>query len=312
MNPPYFYDYRNAVNSEVSPSTVHYTDNRAAAYFARYLLQKAISVFKFKFPEGWDTAYCLYTLFCQGWFAVFDMPEFGVIPQYGSITGYDVFYRPSKVTITNPVFNGPEERTLRQNATLFRLMPDYGNIMGIVYYYAGMMATCWENIYTNLFNSKLAYVFVAKNKAVAQSFKAMYDKIASGEPSVVIDKQMLLEDGSVGWQAFMQNVGQNYIVDRLLADMRKIEQMFDTDIGVPNANTDKRERLISDEVRSNNTEVFSKASLWLETMRECAKEVEDMFGADAHIEIEWRLASPEGGAPSAEQSYSGFYGDGKL
>ena len=88
--------------------------------------------------------------------------------------------------------------------------------------------------------------------------------------------------------------------------------MFDTDIGVPNANTDKRERLISDEVRSNNTEVFSKASLWLETMRECAKETEEMFGADAHIEIDWRLASPEGGAPSAEQSYSGFYGNVEL
>lgn len=46
--------------------------------------------------------------------------------------------------------------------------------------------------------------------------------------------------------------------------------MFDTDIGIPNANTDKRERLITDEVNSNNAETLSKCALWLD---QCQKVV---------------------------------------
>ena len=72
----------------------------------------------------------------------------------------------------------------------------------------------------------------------------------------------------------------------MLADLRKIETMFDTDIGVPNANTDKRERLISDEVNANNVETYSKCSLWLEQLQASCKEAEAMFGVK--ISVDWR------------------------
>ena len=156
------------------------------------------------------------------------------------------------------------------------------------------MALASQSVSVNLLNSKLSYVFTAKTKALAESLKKMYDQIAGGEPAVVIDSRLKnAADGEETWKAFEQNVGGNYIVTNLLADLRKIEAMFDTEIGIPNANTDKRERLIQDEVNSNNIETYSKCAMWLENLQDACKRVNDMFGLS--ISVRWREIPMIGG-----------------
>ena len=76
-----------------------------------------------------------------------------------------------------------------------------------------------------------------------------------------------------------------------LADMRKIEQQFDTDIGIPNANTDKRERLITDEVNANNVETATRCELWLEELKKGCEKVKTMFDVD--ISVDWRVKPNE-------------------
>ena len=150
-----------------------------------------------------------------------------------------------------------------------------------------MMALSAETAGVNLLNSKLSYVFTAANKQGAETFKKLFDRVASGEPAVIVDKSLLKDDGSPAWQAFDQNVGQNYIVSDILTDMRKFEQMFDNDIGIPNANTDKKERLLTDEVNSNNQETVSKCALWLEELQAVAEQTRKMFGIE--ISVDWRV-----------------------
>ena len=90
----------------------------------------------------------------------------------------------------------------------------------------------------------------------------------------------------MSWEAFQQNVGQNYIACDLLSDLRKIEAEFDTKIGIPNANTDKKERLITDEVNANNVETRNLPELWLESLQKGCKEANAMFGIN--ISVDWR------------------------
>ena len=86
-------------------------------------------------------------------------------------------------------------------------------------------------------------------------------------------------------QMMTQNVGQNYIVDKLLNDMQHIRKQFLTDIGIPNANTEKRERMIVDEANANNFETEAKASLWLETIREGFDQANRMFDLNLAVEL---------------------------
>lgn len=292
---PFYYNYINAETSQVTPSTVHVKDSGLCRYFTKYLLQKAMSVFEWDLPETWNKDYFLYVLYCWGYVAVINTDKFGVIPQGCGLKGYDVFYAPTHAVIANPLLSGILEPRIGTQCELLKLQPDFSGILDLVGHYAEQMALASQSVSVNLLNSKLSYVFTAKTKALAESLKKMYDQIASGEPAVVIDSRLKnAADGEETWKSFEQNVGGNYIVTNLLADLRKIEAMFDTEIGIPNANTDKRERLIQDEVNANNIETYSKCAMWLENLQDACKRVNDMFGIS--MSVRWREIPEMGGA----------------
>ena len=287
MNLPVNYEFINQYNAMRSPSTVHCRNTALVEYYTRYLFQKVISVFEFEnLPEEWADNYFKYVLFGYGVIAVIYTDKYGVICQDCGLSGFDVFYQPTRCIIANPHLPGLKEFKIHENCEIIKLQPDYGSVMDLVTTYADLMALALETTGANLLNSKLSYVFFAENKTAAESFKKLYDRVASGEPMAVIDKNLLLEDGTPAWQIFTQNVGQNYITDRLLNDMKTLEDQFNTVIGVPNANTQKRERMITDEVNANNVDTQCRVNLWLETMNKDISQVNKMFGTD--IKVKYR------------------------
>ena len=292
VNPPIYYDYASMIGSVIQNSNIHVTNTGLSRYYQRYFLQRAISVFEWKCPETWAKNYFQYVLYCYGYFAVINTDKFGVIPQQCGLSGYTVQYTPSDVLIANPHFEESITARIDRDCVLIKLQPDYGGILDIITTFADLMALTLESVATNLLNSKLSYVFAADRQAVAQSFKTLYDKVASGEPAVVIDKNLLNDDGTPTWQYFSQNLRENYIAGDLLSDMQKINKMFDSFIGIPNSNTDKKERLITPEVESNTFETKSLASLWLRTLQEECKKASNMFGIE--LSVDWNSEMKEG------------------
>lgn len=286
MNLPFYYDYKNARNSTINPSTVHVRDTGLQRYFARYLLQKTISVFKWDMPKTWSKNYLLYTLYCWGYVAVINTDKFGVIPQQCTLGGFDVFYQPKFATVANPLLRGILNPVIGKQCELLRLQPDYGGVMDIVNFYADMLALSAETASTNLLNSKLAYVFASDGKAGAESFKKLYDQIASGEPAAYIDKNLYRDDGTPTWNFFNQNLRETYIAGDILNDMRLWEMKFDNEIGIPTTNTTKKERLITDEANSAIEESRTKAQLWLDELQESCRKINNMFGI--RLWVDWR------------------------
>ena len=286
MAAPYDYTYINANNSKISPSTVHCRNTALTWYFRKYLIQKAISVFKWEMPETWDADFFKYALYCCGYLAIVNTDKFGVIPTLCTLGGYNVFYRPKWAVITNPLLTGYLQPTIDVDCTVIKLQPDYGSIMDIVNYYSEMLALCAESTGINIINTKLAYIAGAKSKASAESLKKLYDDVAAGNPLVVYDKSLQDTDTPL-FDFFTQNVKQNYVANDILISMRKIEQEFLTKIGLPNSNTDKKERLTTDEVNSNNIETSSLGDLWLETINKECKKAREMFDIP-ELSADWR------------------------
>lgn len=287
--PQYFNYNRGSVDNALSGVTV--TGTLTSKFFQRYLLQKAISVFRWKLPENWSADYFLYCLYCFGFVAIINTDKYGVIPQACGLHGYDVFYRPTNALVANPLLKGIKNPRIGVECALIKLQPDYGSIMDLVAFYGDMMALSAQTAGVNILNSRLSYVFTAGNKASAESFKTLYDEIASGKPASVVDKSLMKSDGSPAWNMFQQNVSQNYIAGNIIDDLRKWEQRFDTAIGIANSNTEKKERLIVDEVNSNNEETKTIASLWLDELQNCADKANKMFNIE--ISVDWRNAEKE-------------------
>ena len=166
-------------------------------------------------------------------------------------------------------------------------------LFDLVDFYGDLMALSAETAGVNILNSKLSYVFAADNKASAESMKKLYDNIASGEPAQFVDKNLFDDEGNLKMQMFTQDVGTNFIADKLLESLRTIRCMFLTAIGIPNANTDKKERLIVDEVNANNFETRANCAQWLEELQKGCKKAREMFGID--ISVNWRDELKGGG-----------------
>lgn len=286
MSSTYGYNFIDSYNSVQSPSTVHVKNTGLARFFKRYLLQEAFSVFEWSMPDSWDKNYFLYVLYVIGYIGIIDTDLFGVIPQHGGLGGYNVFYQPRYMLINNPLFKQTYKPVIGEDCVCLRLEPDYCGIYDLVDYYGDLMALCAESAGGNLLNSKLSFIFAADNKAVAESFKKLFDQIASGEPAAFADKNLFDDEGNLRVTMFNQDVGGNFIADRLLDTMRTIRCQFLTDIGIPNANTDKKERLITDEVNANNFETRAKCSVWLDELQKGCRAVQDMFGVD--LSVDWR------------------------
>ncbi len=290
---PVMYDYINAYNSRLSPSTIH-INSGIKWYFMKQLLQEIIGLYDFELPEDWNQDYFKYVLFVNGFISVLNTDIAGVICQHCTLSGRDIYYAPKYALITNPAFDKTYRLQIGVRCGLIKLRPDYTGVMDIVDYYSDMLALAAETAGLNLQNTKLAYVFLCANKQQAESFKKLYDQIAAGNPAAFADKKLFNDDGTPNWVMFNQQLRNTYIAGDILEDMRKWKNQFCTEVGIPNANTDKKERLIRDEVNANTTETQTKAILWLETIRKGMEETNDLFGLDLSVKLHFN--EKEGGS----------------
>ena len=282
---PFLFDYVNAETSKINPSTLHVKNTSIALYYRRYLLLDAISTFKLDCPENWAKNMILYTLLCNGYFAVFKTDKYGVLGNPCTLGGYTAQYTPSFCMVTNPLL-GQNKYIIEKDCALVHINPNYAGIMDVVQYYADKLALCDEALHTNIANSKLAYVFMTDNKAGAESFKKMFDQIQEGNLAVFYDKNLNPDDDTKNpWQFFNQNISSTFIANDINVLKQNIVNEFRTAVGIPNANIDKRERLIDSEVNSNNIATYCKPELWVETFNESARTCEKLFGITCKLSL---------------------------
>lgn len=248
-------------------------------YYVRALFRKAMSIYDFKnVPETWDYDYMVSVLLSQGFITITDTP-LGVIPLRCGVSGINVYNHPTTVIIANPVI-GNLERTIDDDCALVKISYDYRGILDIVYKYASMLADCDSSISVNLMNSKVTFIAMCTSKQQAASMKLMYDEITKGSPAVFVKGDQINAE-----QIFYNHVKENFIAGEVQILKRKIMSEFLTEIGVNNANTDKKERLTDNEVEANDSEIQLNAGYWLENMREGFDKVNKMYGLNIQVEL---------------------------
>lgn len=295
------YDFLNVYNGLQSPSTVHTHSNDMARFFTRYLFQKATSGIKFKLPENFDYTYFLYCLYANGYIGVINTKAYGIIPMCGYVGGeFNMYYNPKIYYTFRPTSDSNikeeykikysfDKTPLKENeACLLRLTPDYKGISDIVHLYADAMALVWESLGMNVVNTKLAYVFLSKNKTFSESFKKMYDSIQSGNPMVVIDKQLLDEEGNNTWDVFTQNIKNMFITPELLNTLSDLENKFNAEIGIPNNGGQlKKAQISNDEASLNNAGTYSKIEMWCEQLSKDIDFCNKVLNIDINAELRY-------------------------
>lgn len=248
-------------------------------YYESMLLRKAISIYELTgLPDDWDKDYILTKIMRNGFICITDTPA-GVLPLECGISGVNVFNHPTTVNVANPVI-GSFERTIDKDCTLVKLQYNYKGINDILAHYATQLSDCDSSISVNLMNSKVTFIGLVGSKQQAQSMKLMYDQITEGNPAVFVRGDQINGDSIL-----YNHVKENFVAGDIQMLKRKIMSEFLTEIGVNNANTDKRERLTDDEVQANDAEIQLNSSYWLEELKEGFERANKMYNLNINIKV---------------------------
>lgn len=273
---PLNYESISLFNGMNRPNSIHTFDNATTRFFERCLYQRFCSIWKWEIPNTWQKPFFEWVLYMGGYAIIFKEQDYGVIPMFGSFTGWNVFYYPTKCYVHTNIINR-DNMQIGEDCEILKLSPDFYGIEDLIHYYAEKLALASQAIDMNLMNSKLAAVFAANNKGEAETIKAVLDKIYSGNPAAVYEPHGKERGASEPWSVFNRDIKSGFITPELLDVYRSIFAEFDTEIGIPNANTQKRERLIVDEVNQNNAETMSRVKVFEQTMKRDIEKVKTLY-----------------------------------
>lgn len=261
------------------PKEVDGIANTSALYYREWMIKKLLGRFELTgIPENWDVDYFMTALFLEGLFTITDT-SMGVLALSCGVSGVNVYNHPTEVYVANPVL-GSFRRTIDEDCVVVKLQYNYKSINTMLDRYAALLAMCDSSLAVNLMNSKVTFIGLATSKNQAATMQKMYDDISMGKPAVFVKG-----DQVNGENFFFNNVKQSFVADDIQLVKRKLVNEFLTEIGIDNANLDKRERLNTMEVEANNSEILCNVQHWIDNITEGFNKANAMFGLNIGIKL---------------------------
>lgn len=252
-------------------------------YYREMLLRKVMNIFRLEnVPDEWNLDYLWRNMLTGAQISIANTPV-GVVPLISSAYGDNVYGFPTRVRISNHVFNKTLDLELNKDAVLLYLSYNYngrffGNINPLLSKYASQLSNCDSAITVNLMNSKVTMMFNCEDDLQAMDAKAVYDTISNGEPAVFkrAKTPVLNSDGSV--EPYFLPVKQNYVADVIQDTKRSIMAEFWSEIGIKVSPVDKKERVNTHEVDSNDMQLACTVYDWWRNLDKQFKRVNEIFG----------------------------------
>lgn len=274
-NFPYSFEALNMYNGHISPSGRVQNDQTTFWYW-RSLYHRLLSIFRFRLPEGWNKRYFENVLYCCGYIGIIETDKYGVIPQLCTPSGYGLYLQPTEILVAQPLVNF--RGTIGKDCELFMLTPDFLGVLDIVDHFAKQLSSVYTSFMASSEVSRAGLLAYAKNKSAAETLKVIGEKISSGEPLVVVGKEVK-QNMDENDPLFMQAFDVKYIGPQLLSDLQTVLNSFDREIGFPVID-EKKERRIVSEVDATTSGSGSRITTWKEQLDDSIDRVRGLFGVE--------------------------------
>lgn len=219
-------------------------------HIERYLFNEGRCMFFKDFEKGWMIAKCA---------------------DSGRLNYYD------EPTMLRPVATQyyPEDQAAYMNGEECALI--YNNAFAIpthrtISLYAMRLTEMQRTIDINIHAQKTP-VLIKTTERQKETVRAVYRQWSGNEPVIYGDKNLeALDDMKT------LNTAAPVVFDKLTIEKNKLWNECMTFLGINNANMDKRERLVDDEVQANNQQIQLSAQVMLKSRQEAAEHMSKLCG----------------------------------
>ena len=251
-------------------------------YFYR-LMMLARTMFEWEgLPEGIDEKHLEQWLFSYGRCVFFKDPNNGyMIAKCNDSGQYNYYDEPTELTpfgtnyMGNSLRNGEECILIRNNDDC---VPTYPTIR----LYAMRLTEIERTIDVNIKAQKTPVIVYCTDKQ-KQTLKLVYDKYDGNEPVIFGDKQL---DANSNFEVLKTDAP--IVFDKLQIHKHSVMNEVMTFLGINNANLDKRERLVDDEVQANNEQILMNANIMLKARERACELINKKYGLNIKVKLRER------------------------
>lgn len=253
-----------------------YTD-----YFYRLMLLSR-SVFRWNnLPPNMDERWIERFLFHEGQCVFFKHEKVGFmvakITKGGDLNFYD---EPTKVM---PVANNCTDIEFRELENYKDCIIIKNNDIAVptsptLNMYALRLTEIQRTIDVNIAAQKTPVLLVCTEKQ-KKSMNAMFDQWNGFKPAIYGDKALDVDSVKA------IKMDAPIVFDKLQIQKHAVWNEVMTFLGINNANMDKRERLVDDEVQANNEQIMLSAHVMLKARETACKQINDLFGTKISVEL---------------------------
>jgi len=151
----------------------------------------------------------------------------------------------------------------------------------IVSFYAKRLANLQRAFDTNSLWQNLPPIFTALNDDMKLSINKLFSQILSGKPWTIVDKEMLMGGKGIP----VQYIDIKSKLAELYDAMNEVYNSFKETVGLDSPGADKKERLITDEVNSNNQSIQTCLQIMLTCRQVACEEINQVFGANVSVDV---------------------------
>ena len=247
-------------------------------YFIRLMLLSR-ALFKWEnLPNGLDEKWIERYLFTEGACLFYKDPTYGFMvakmDETGALNYYD---EPTSVRpyATNYIYEG-EELINNENCIIIRNNDEMLPTAPTIQLYSYDLTNIKRTIDVNIIAQKTPVIVKCSDKKKL-SLKQAIAQRNDNEPVIYADKNLDLNDIEV------LDLKPPVVFPQLQIQKHAVWNEVMTFLGINNANMDKRERLVDDEVQANNEQVKASEDIFLKARQEACKRINEMFGLNIKV-----------------------------
>lgn len=248
------------------------------AYWKDILFEKCIRIFEWKgipFPQKEIEIRAL----AEGYCGIVDDAIKGLMVATGGMSGptqyWDEF---TDFTYSAATAMGGTKK-IDKNCVIINNTTLRNSIIPLIERYASLLAHADVSLKCALVNLRNVDVFSAEDNGTADSVQEYYNKLYAGEPKVIID------DGLTdGIKNIANTHSSGFGVKESIDARNDLLRSFYNEIGV-NYSRDKKERMIVDEVASNNQMLLLNVNDMLKQRKEAVEKMNNIFGLKASVDF---------------------------
>ena len=250
--------------------------------FSLYIVEKwlrhlVLNLFEYdNLPDEIETYYIEQSLYNHGKVLFFNDDNLGYfalpISEQGELNEYNEMTEYRIITKNGTKFDNYN----KYNSVLIKNNNECQTSIEIVRYYANKLANIMRTIDININTLKTPYIFRgSKNELL--TLENIFNQISGNALVTFIDKSL-----SEKFLEIME-LKNSYVGDKLIDVYNNILNMFLTHFGIDNTNIDKKERLIVDEVNSNNELITLSGGQFLWERKKAVKKINEMYGLNIEV-----------------------------